>query len=290
MTDNGTAFTVGFAGAGAADAYEGVLVPRLFKPCAVILLTRLGLTPGEILLDVACGTGVVARLAAPVLGTTSQVFARDLTEAMIERARNELLPADSAPIEYAVAPADRLDIADEAVDVVTCQQGLQFFPDAPEAVTEMHRVLRPGGRVGIAVWRSIDECPFWAAVQMATVQHLDRERAAVLSAPFSWPGEESLVDVLGAAGFIDLVVSTHTVVMHFDGGMHQALTSLIATPLAPHLAAMDSDDYEVFARDATRALGLSGAPDDAVEIPARTLVATGRRPPFPRRNAEFGHL
>ncbi|MDQ6874300.1 MAG: class I SAM-dependent methyltransferase [Actinomycetota bacterium] len=249
MTDKGTTFTVGFSGAGAADAYEGVLVPRLFTPCAVYLLTRLGLHPGEILLDVACGTGVVARLAAPVLGTAGRVFARDLTEAMIERGGSERLPADSAPIEYGVAPADRLDIADEAMDVVTCQQGLQFFPDAPEAVREMHRVLRPGGRVGIAVWRSIDECPLWAAAQAATAQRLDETQAAVLSAPFSWPGEEALLDVLREAGFNDLVVSTHTVVMHFD------------------------------ARDATRALGLSAGPDDAVEIPARTLVGTGRRPP-----------
>lgn len=278
MTDPATAFTAGFRGAGAADAYESVLVPRLFTPCAIALLVRLGLNPGEILLDVACGTGIVARLAAPVLGPTGRVLGRDLTEAMLERARTERLPADSAIVEYGVASADQLDVADETVDVVTCQQGLQFFPDALAATAEMFRVLRPGGRVGIAVWRGIEECPLWAAAQVAATELLGVERGALITAPFSWPGEKPLIGVLRKAGFIDIVVSTHSVVMHFEYGMRQALTSMVATPLSPHLAALDTDVYESFVRGATRALGLSEMPEDAVDIPARTLVGTGRRP------------
>jgi ubiquinone/menaquinone biosynthesis C-methylase UbiE len=277
VTDSAWTFTAAFGGGGAAGAYEGVLVPRLFTPCAIALLARLGLNPGETLLDVACGTGIVPRLAAPVLGPAGLVLARDLTEQMLEVARTVALPPDSAPVEYGVAPADRLDAADATVDVVTCQQGLQFFPDAPAAVGEMFRVLRPGGRAGIAVWRHIEECPFWAAAQVAATEHLDAERAALITAPFRWPGEDALVDVLQGAGFRDVVVSTHSIVMHFELGMRHALTSLVATPLAAHLAALHSDAYEEFVHSATRALGRSAAPDDAVDIPARTLIATARR-------------
>ncbi len=278
MPDTAAAFTAGFSGSGAAGAYESVLVPRLFTPCAIALLTRLGLNPGETLLDVACGTGIVARLAAPVLGPTGRVIGRDLAESMLERARAAHLPDDSAPIDYGVAPADQLDVAGESVDVVTCQQGLQFFPDAHAAVAEMRRVLRPGGRAGIAVWRRIEECPFWAASQVAAAELLDADAAASINAPFAWPGEQALVDVLRGAGFTDVVVSTHSVVMHFESGMRHALTSLVATPLGPHLATMDAGAYDSFVHAATRALARSATPDDPVDIPARTLVATARRP------------
>jgi SAM-dependent methyltransferase len=278
VPDTAAAFTAGFSRGGAADAYESVLVPRLFTPCGIALLTRLGLNPGETLLDVACGTGIVARLAAPVLGPTGRVIGRDLTASMLEQARSARLPADSAPIDYGVAPADQLDVAAETVDVVTCQQGLQFFPDAHAAVSEMRRVLRPGGRAGIAVWRRIEECPLWASSQVAAAELLDAEAAASINAPFAWPGEQALVDVLRGAGFADIVTTTHSMLMHFESGMRHALTSLVATPLGPHLAAMDAGAYESFVHAATRALALSATPDDPVDIPARTLVATARRP------------
>jgi ubiquinone/menaquinone biosynthesis C-methylase UbiE len=280
VTEIASTFAAGFGGGGAAAAYESVLVPRLFTPCAIALLTRLGLAPGETLLDVACGTGIVGRLAAPVLGPTGRVVGRDLTEQMVEAARAVRLPADSAPVDYGVAPADRLDVGDATVDIVACQQGLQFFPDAPAAVAEMFRVLRPGGRVGIALWRRIEECPFWAAVRVAATEHLDAERAVLITAPFAWPGQAALVDVLGGAGFVDVVVSTHSVLMHFESGMRHALTSLAATPLGPHLAALDGEAYDSFVDAATRALGLSDTPDAPVDIPARTLVGTARRLPL----------
>ena len=142
-------FTAGFSAPGVADAYDDVLVPRLFAPCAVVLLARLGLTPGETLLDVACGTGIVARLAASVLGPAGRVLGRDLNQPMLERGRTHRLPPDSAPVELGVAPAAALDLPDGSVDAVTCQHGLQFFPDPVAALAEAHRVVRPGGRIAL---------------------------------------------------------------------------------------------------------------------------------------------
>ena len=158
-------FSAAFASPVAAETYDEVLVPRLFTPCATILLQKLGLRAGETLLDVACGTGIVVRLAAPMLGPGGQVIGRDLNEAMIEQARRHALPPESASVVFGVSPAAPLDLEDASVDAVTCQQGLQFFPDPDAALAEMRRCLRPTGRVGIAVWFGIDECPLWAALE-----------------------------------------------------------------------------------------------------------------------------
>ena len=95
---NRSDFTAAFASSSAAEAYDEVLVPRLFTPCAEILLSRLGLRPGETLLDVACGTGIVVLLAAPMLGPGGLVIGRDINEAMVVRARSHALPPGSAGV------------------------------------------------------------------------------------------------------------------------------------------------------------------------------------------------
>lgn len=270
-------FTASFSAPGVADAYDDVLVPRLFAPCAVVLLARLGLTPGETLLDVACGTGIVARLAASVLSPAGRVIGRDLNEPMLERGRTYQLPPDSAPVELGVAPAAALDLPDGSVDAVTCQHGLQFFPDPVAALAEAHRVVRPGGRVGVAVWRGIEECPLWAALEVALTEPFGAARAAGIRAPFTWPGAEALTAAMSAGGFSDPLVSTHTMVMHFEHGVRHALRALDATPFAADVAALDGPTRERMAHTAARVLGAPAGLDAAVNIPARTLVATARR-------------
>ena len=226
-------FSAAFASPVAAETYDEVLVPRLFTPCATILLETLGLRAGETLLDVACGTGIVVRLAAPMLGPGAvQVIGRDLNEAMIEQARRHALPPESASVAFGVSPAAPLDLDDASVDAVTCQQGLQFFPDPDAALAEMRRCLRPTGRVGIAVWFGIDECPLWAALEAGLAEQFGAERAAGIRRPFSWPGADALAAGLANAGFVDVRLSDHTVVMHFERGVRQAMRALVSTPFA----------------------------------------------------------
>ena len=129
----------------APQAYERYMVPTLFTPWAQELLARAALHAGERVLDVACGTGIVARLAAQRVGPSGYVMGVDLNAAMIETARTQTPPA-GAPVEWREGDAHALPCADATFDVVCCQQGLQFFPDKPHALREMHRVLGPGGR------------------------------------------------------------------------------------------------------------------------------------------------
>jgi ubiquinone/menaquinone biosynthesis C-methylase UbiE len=133
------------------ELYERFLVEPLFRPFAEELLNRASLRPQDRLLDVACGTGIVARLAQQVIRAPGVVVAVDASPGMLAVARS-VAPA----IEWREGDAARLPFAsDPSFDVVTCHQGLQFFRDKPAALQEMHRVLAPGGRLAIGTWRSV---------------------------------------------------------------------------------------------------------------------------------------
>ena len=147
-SDRSSAFT----SASVPDEYERHLVPALFQPWAEVLLDAVKLAPGSRVLDIASGTGVVARAAARRAGGDGHVVASDISAPMLGRSGATAAPQGAAPIEYREASADALPFEDGAFDVVLCQQGLQFFPAQAGAVDEMRRVLRSGGAAGISVW------------------------------------------------------------------------------------------------------------------------------------------
>jgi ubiquinone/menaquinone biosynthesis C-methylase UbiE len=141
-----------FAAESVPVAYDRYLAPALFEPWARLLLDTVELGEGAEVLDIASGTGVVARASASRVGTSGRVVASDFSAAMLACSSAKALPAGAARVEFVEASADALPFAHSSFDVVLCQQGLQFFPAQSEAVAEMRRVLRPGGAVGIAVW------------------------------------------------------------------------------------------------------------------------------------------
>ena len=129
----------------AAELYERYPVRYILGPWAQALVARAGLKHDESVLDVACGTGVIACLAAHTVGPTGCVTGLDLNAGMLAVARS--LPAPSgAPITWIEGSAVAMNLPNAAFDVVFCQQGLQFFPDRLAALCEMRRVLRPSGR------------------------------------------------------------------------------------------------------------------------------------------------
>lgn len=136
------------------DEYERRLVPAVFEPWAEVLLDAVRVAPGSRVLDIASGTGVLARAAARRTGSDGHVVASDLSKPMLARAAATGMRNGAAPIEYVEASAEALPFEDGRFDVVLCQQGLQFIPARAVAVGEMRRVLRPGGVAGIAVWAS----------------------------------------------------------------------------------------------------------------------------------------
>jgi len=148
-----------------SEIYERFMVPAIFARWSRVLLEQVEPQPGERVLDLACGTGIVARTAASMVQPGGEVFGVDFNPAQIATARS----IDSS-IDWREGDAASLPFTDQEFDLVVCQQGFQFFPDRVQAVKEIHRVLKPGGRVGISVWSSIDKLPGY----LALVRSLER--------------------------------------------------------------------------------------------------------------------
>jgi ubiquinone/menaquinone biosynthesis C-methylase UbiE len=229
-----------FAVGSIAGVYEEIYVPRIFIPWARLLLERAALRAGEAVLDVATGPGTVARIAAERVGAQGRVVGADFSEAMIAIARAKPRTAGAAPIEYLVSPAAPLDVDDEAFDLVTCQQGLQFFPDRAAAVKEMYRALKRGGRVVAAVWREIALQPSFAALDAALRECLPADQAEPYGAPFRWPSADNLQSAFTDLGFDAVSVAPVRHALTFEGGVAQVIATLAASPIAATIAALDS--------------------------------------------------
>jgi SAM-dependent methyltransferase len=141
-----------------AETYEAAFVPSLSAHLAPHLLDAAEVTAGDHVLDVACGTGIVARMATERIGPAGRVVGLDRNEAMLTVARR-IRP----DLDWRRGEAMSLPFPDDSFDVVLCQSGLMFVPDPAAAVGEMARVVRPGGRVAAQVWSSLDVRPHPAA-------------------------------------------------------------------------------------------------------------------------------
>jgi ubiquinone/menaquinone biosynthesis C-methylase UbiE len=193
--------------ASVAEVYEQYMVPAAFALWAADLLALLALQPSSRVLDVACGTGIVARMAAHHTGAPSMVVGLDLHGGMLAVAR-----AQAPTGMWVQGSATALPCATAAFDVVICQQGVQFFPDRLAALQEMARVLRPGGHVALVVWGALADNPGHAALAQGLAHHLGPAVAAVLHTSFSLGNVEVLQRLLAQAGFRDVVLS-HSVKM-----------------------------------------------------------------------------
>ncbi len=185
--------------AGIAEGYEKYLVPVLAM-WSDELFEMTDLKPDDDVLDVACGTGIVLRKAASRLGRNATLAGVDIEPAMLDVARTFNTDFE-VPVEWVESDAAEMPVDDESVDVVYCQQGLQFMPEPARAIEEMHRVLRPGGRMAISVWGPLENTPGYAAMTDAVEKHLGDEPAAMMRAPFLLNDPKSLTGLADDAGF-----------------------------------------------------------------------------------------
>jgi SAM-dependent methyltransferase len=241
MTEPTWGETFAAASMTAMQIYEETLVGPLFTPWGRALVDDLKIAPGDVVVDVACGPGSVTRIAAEAAGADGRVIGCDISEGMLEVARMKPpLDEECAPIEYHQAPADALPVEDASADVVLCQQGLQFFPDKVAAVTEMHRVLRPGGRLGIAVWASIDGTPVFKVLADAVEAVCGEEVASrYRGGPWGFPEIAPLGAVIREAGFLDVHLEMRELALIFPGGVDQLYATLRFSGIVSDLAERD---------------------------------------------------
>jgi SAM-dependent methyltransferase len=271
----GATWSASFGGAAvsAMRVYDEVLVPHVFAPWARTLIDLLEVARGEAVLDVACGPGSVARVAAERVGADGRVTACDLSPAMLAVAQAKSPVPGAAQIAYLEAPADGLPVADAEFDVTTCQQGLQFFPDPLAALAEMRRALRPGGRVGIAVWTEIERSPACSALANAIGQVSGEEVAQrYRGGPWGLPSAEALGTLLQQVGFVDVQITKRVLPVTFDQGPVQLVASLAASGVAEEIDKLSAEQKDLLLASLVRATG-----NGAINSEMESNVAIARR-------------
>jgi SAM-dependent methyltransferase len=187
-----------------ARSYEDYFVPAIFGPLTDVVLGQAPPRPGEAVVDVACGTGVVARRAARIAGDEARIVGVDRSPAMLEVARVEA-QREGLSIDWHVGDAMALDLPDASFEVACCQQGLQFLPDRTRGAAQLRRVLTEGGRAAVAVWQGLGRHPLFAALAEAEVPNLARFGVPVTYddavAPFSFGDPDDLGSLLDGVGF-----------------------------------------------------------------------------------------
>jgi ubiquinone/menaquinone biosynthesis C-methylase UbiE len=229
----------------AAENYERYFVPTIGMPFATALLDAAGLHRGERVLDVACGTGVVTRLAAKRVGSDGAVAGLDINPAMLAVARS--VPSSGAAIEWHEASAESLPLADGSFDLVLSSLGLQFVADKTSALREMRRVLGPDGRLAIATVGPTP--PLFAILEQALARHVKPEVAAFMRAVFSLYEPQELEGLTSGAGFRDTEVRSKALSLTLPGPGEFLWQYVHSTPLAAAVAQIDDVGRAALERD-----------------------------------------
>lgn len=228
-----------------AEAYEAKFVPAIFAQWAPPMLDAAAVGPGQTVLDVACGTGVLARSAAERVGPTGRVVGLDLNEGMLTVARR--LRAD---IEWRQGDAADMPFADDTFDAVLCQSALMFFPDATQALREMGRVARPCGVVGVQVYRSLDDQPAYGPWVEIVARHAGPEAFSLLSTYWVHGDLDVLRERFETAGLSVVDIRAVNGIARWDSIDEMVQVEIESTPLVDRI----SDEAYRRIREESRAL------------------------------------
>lgn len=232
-------------GGTAAENYQRYFVPFIGGPVAEDLVEVARLQPGQRVLDVACGTGVVTRMAAERVRSSGAVAGLDVNAGMLAVARSETPPDIS--IDWYEASAEAMPLGDEAFDVVLCQMGLQFVPDKLAALREMRRVLATGGRLHVTL--PGPRPAIFAIMAEALARHLGPRAAAFVDLVFSMHDADRITDLMRGAGFEEVDVGSKPKQLCPPPPADFLWQYVHSTPLAAAAAQADTRDLDALERD-----------------------------------------
>lgn len=232
-------------GGNAPRNYQRFFVPSIGRPLAEELLAVARLKPNDRVLDVACGTGVVTRLAGEFVGPLGKVTGLDSNPGMLEVARSST--PDNLTIEWVEANAEAMLFEDGEFDVVFCQMGLQFMPNKLAALREMHRVLAPGGRIHINL--PGPKPRLFGIMRDAVARHMGQEGATFVDLVFSMHDANGARDLFEEAGFWGVNIDAKLKKLSVPGPREFLWQYVHSTPLAQQAMAAHERVRNDFERD-----------------------------------------
>ena len=251
-----------------AEIYESKFVPALFADWAPHVVETGDVAAGQSVLDVACGTGIVARTAAERVGLSGRVVGVDLNKAMLTVAER-VCPG----VELRQADVTALPFEDGTFDVVLCQMALMFFPDPGAAIREMGRVVKPQGTVVIMVPSSLDAQPAYEPLVALAARHAGPEAVAMLSAYWACGDLDDLLRTVRAARLDVLSTRTRMGIARFASIDEFVSVEVESTPVRERLT---NDEYDTLRREANSILQRFTTADGTAEIPIEGHLLAGR--------------
>jgi ubiquinone/menaquinone biosynthesis C-methylase UbiE len=230
----------------AAEVYDEFFLPALFMGWTDRVVAAAQIEEGQSVLDVACGTGVLTLAAAEKVGPGGSVMGLDINKGMLAVARKK------APgIEWRHGRAEALPFPDLSFDAVVSQFGLMFFDDRQIAIQEMVRVLRPKGRLAIAVWDSLEKTPGYAAVTSLLQRLFGDQAADALRAPYMLGDTQILHNMFTGTGLADIRINTLDGTARFPSLESWMYTDVKGWTLA---SILDDAQFDLLSREARREL------------------------------------
>jgi len=257
----------------AASDYERLWQAQL-GPAQADMLARVALRSGERVVDVACGTGLVSFAAAEAVGAGGRVLGVDISGAMVDAAERRADALGVAHATFARMDAEALDLGDAAFDVGLCGLGLMYAPDPAQAVRELCRVVRPGGRIGLAVWGERSRCG-WAAV----FPIVDAEVASdVCPLFFALGGGDALARLCHDAGLARVELRRIGTTLLYDDGDDACDAAFVGGPVALAWSRFDAATRARVRAKYLAAIAPWRQPDGGYRIPGEFVVVVAARP------------
>jgi SAM-dependent methyltransferase len=253
----------------AAEVYESCFVPAIFGAWAGPVADAAGIRSGDRVLDVGCGTGVLAREALGRVGQDGQIVGLDLNEGMLGVA------ARTEPnVEWRLGDAASLPFEDATFDVVVSQFALMYFPDRLASLRETWRTLAPRGRLAIAVWAPIDHARGYQILVDIATRRCGREAADVLAAPFVLGDRAELTELFASSGISEAEVTLHEGSIRFPSVREFIRIEVKGSPLADLVS---DDAMQALARESEAALVEFVVPSGEIVMPMDAHIATATK-------------
>jgi ubiquinone/menaquinone biosynthesis C-methylase UbiE len=251
-----------------------------FRGASETLLDRAGVSAGQHVLDVACGTGEPAIPAAQRVGSAGRVLATDFVVAMVDFAREKVAAAGLSNIEFRVSDGEQLELPPAAFDAATMRWGLMFMPNPVACLQRIHQALKPGARLALATWAGPDKNP-WAAIPLAVLKRYMELPAPVPGQPgiFAFADPDRLRGALIEGRFHDVTIENLDVLWTGPESGHAYFGEVIemAGPIASLYGRLPDDAKRAYADEVAAEAERQSVRRPGVALPGVTWIASGRR-------------